>query len=175
MRDVRADFPVLEREVNGRPLVYLDSAATSQKPRHVIEAETRFYREANANVHRGLYALSVRATELYEGARRKVAAFIGAAPEEVIFTRGTTESLNALAHSLAEARVGAGDEILVTVMEHHANLVPWQLAARRKRARLVAVGITPEGKLDLDDFKGKLSSRTRIVAVTHVSNVLGTV
>ncbi len=175
MKDVRADFPILARGVGGRPLVYLDSAATSQKPRVVIEAEARFYREANANVHRGLYALSVGATELYEGARRKVAAFIGAAPEEVIFTRGTTESLNALAYSLGEARVGPGDEILVTVMEHHANLVPWQLLAQRKGARLLAVGITPEGELDLEEFKRKLSSRTRIVAVTHVSNVLGTV
>ncbi len=175
MRNVRSDFPILGREINGRPLIYLDSAATSQKPRQVVEAVARFYREANANVHRGLYVLSVEATELYEGARKKVAAFIGASPEEVIFTRGTTESLNALAYSLGEARVGPGDEILVTAMEHHANLVPWQLLARRKGARLLAVGITPEGELDLGDLEDKLSDRTRVVAVTHVSNVLGTV
>jgi cysteine desulfurase/selenocysteine lyase len=155
--------------------VYLDSAATSQKPRQVIEAVARFYRETNANVHRGLYGLSVGATELYEGARKKVAAFIGVDPEEVIFTRGTTESLNALSYSLGEAWVGPGDEILVTVMEHHANLVPWQELAKRKGAVLQAVGITPEGELDLEDFRRKLSPRTRIVAVTHVSNVLGTV
>ena len=175
MRDVRADFPVLKRRFNGKSLVYLDSSATTLKPEPVIETVARFYRERNANVHRGLYQLAVEATDLYEGARRKVAVFIGADPGEVIFTQGTTGSLNLLAYSLGEARVGPGDEILVTVMEHHANLVPWQELARRKRARLVAAGITPEGELDLEDFRRKLSSRTRIVAVTHVSNVLGTV
>ncbi len=175
MRDVRSDFPVLSRKVNGKDLIYLDSGATSQKPLQVIEAVARFYREANANVHRGLYSLSVEATELYEDARRAVAGLIGADPQEVIFTRGTTESLNLLAYSLGEARVGRGDEILVTVMEHHANLIPWQELARRKGAGLVAAGITPEGELDLDDLKRKLSPRTKIVAVTHVSNVLGTI
>ncbi len=175
MRDIRSDFPVLSRKVNGKDLIYLDSGATSQKPLQVIEAVAHFYREANANVHRGLYSLSVEATELYEDARRAVAGLIGADPQEVIFTRGTTESLNLLAYSLGEARVGRGDEILATVMEHHANLVPWQELARRKGARLIAAGITPEGELDLDDLKRKLSPRTKIVAVTHVSNVLGTV
>jgi cysteine desulfurase/selenocysteine lyase len=175
MRNVRGDFPVLERTVNGNALIYLDSAATAQKPTQVIEAIARFYREANANVHRGLYALSVEATELYENARKRIAALIGARPEEVIFTRGTTESLNLLAYSLGEARVREGDEILVTVMEHHANLIPWQELARRRGAVLSAVGITPDGELDMDDFRRKLSSRTAIVAVTHVSNVLGTI
>lgn len=172
---LREDFPILRREVRGRALVYLDSAATSQKPRRVIEAVSRFYGEANANVHRGLYALSVEATDLYEGARRKAAELIGAPPEEVVFTRGTTEALNLLAHSLGELVVGRGDEVLVTVMEHHANLIPWQLLTKRKGARLRAVEITPEGELDLEDLGRKLSPRTRIVAVTHVSNVLGTV
>ncbi len=175
MRNVCDDFPVLQREVSGRPLIYLDSGATSQKPKQVIEAVARFYRETNANVHRGLYQLAVEATELYEEARGRVAAFIGAHPEETIFTRGTTEALNLLAYSLGEIRVGPGDEILVTVMEHHANLVPWQVLSQRKGAILRAVGITSEGELDLEDFRRKLTSRTRIVAVTHVSNVLGTV
>ena len=175
MRNVRGDFPVLARTVNGRPLVYLDSAATAQKPIQVIEAIARFYREANANVHRGLYALSVEATELYENARKKIAALIGARPEEVIFTRGTTESLNLLAYSLGEARVREGDGILVTVMEHHANLIPWQELARRKGAALSAVRITPDGELDMDDFRRRLSARTAVVAVTHISNVLGTI
>ena len=175
MRNVRGDFPVLARTVNGHPLVYLDSAATAQKPIQVIEAIARFYREANANVHRGLYALSVEATELYENARKKIAALIGARPEEVIFTRGTTESLNLLAYSLGEARVREGDGILVTVMEHHANLIPWQELARRKGAALSAVRITPDGELDMDDFRRRLSARTAVVAVTHISNVLGTI
>ena len=175
MRNVRSDFPVLARTVNGHPLVYLDSAATAQKPIQVIEAIARFYREANANVHRGLYALSVEATELYENARKKIAALIGARPEEVIFTRGTTESLNLLAYSLGEARVREGDGILVTVMEHHANLIPWQELVRRKGAALSAVRITPDGELDMDDFRRRLSARTAVVAVTHISNVLGTI
>lgn len=175
MRNVRGDFPVLARTVNGHPLVYLDSAATAQKPAQVIEAIARFYREANANVHRGLYALSVEATELYENARKRIAALIGARPEEVIFTRGTTESLNLLAYSLGEARVREGDGILVTVMEHHANLIPWQELARRKGAALSAVRITPDGELDMDDFRRRLSARTAVVAVTHISNVLGTI
>jgi cysteine desulfurase/selenocysteine lyase len=171
----REDFPLLSQKRGGKPLVYLDSAATSHKPTPVIEAVASFYREANANVHRGLYQLSALATELYEGARGKVARFIGAPPEEVVFTHGTTEALNLAAHSLGEAKVGAGDEILVTVMEHHANLVPWQQVARRHRARLLAAGITPEGELDLDDLRAKLSPRTKVVALTHVSNVLGTI
>jgi len=172
---VREDFPILKKTVNGHPLVYLDSAATSQKPRQVIEAVARFYQESNANVHRGLYQLAAEATDLYEEAREKVARLIGADPKEVIFTRGTTEGLNLVAYSLGEARVGPGDEILVTEMEHHANLIPWQLLAQRKGARLVAIRVTDEGQLDLADLEAKLSSRTKVVALTHVSNVLGTI
>jgi len=172
---IRDDFPILKRTVNGQPLVYLDSAATSQKPRQVIEALDRFYREANANVHRGLYGLAAEATDLYEEARAKVARFIGAHPHEVVFTHGTTEALNLVAYSLGETRVGTGDEILVTEMEHHANLIPWQQVASRKGARIVPVRITEDGRLDLADLEEKLSSRTKVVAVTHVSNVLGTV
>ena len=175
LKAVRKDFPILKKTVNGHPLVYLDSAATSQKPRQVIEAVARFYQESNANVHRGLYQLAAEATDLYEEARAKVAALIGADPKEVIFTRGTTEGLNLVAYSLGEARVGPGDEILVTEMEHHANLIPWQLLAQRKGARLVAIRVTDEGQLDLADLEAKLSPRTKVVALTHVSNVLGTI
>ncbi len=172
---VRADFPILGRVVNGNPLIYLDSGATSQRPVQVIEAVASFYREHNANVHRGLYQLAAEATDLYEEARAKVARFIGAAPEEIVFTHGTTEALNLAAFSLGEARVKAGDEIVVTVMEHHANLIPWQLLAKRKGAKLVPIGVTHEGVLDLDELAEKITGRTRIVAVVHVSNVLGTI
>lgn len=170
---VREDFPILQKKINGHPLVYLDSAATSQRPVQVIEAVSEFYRGKNANVHRGVYALAFEATEAYEAARAKVASLIGGAPEEVIFTLGTTEALNLVAHSLGEARVHAGDEILVTEMEHHANLIPWQELARRVGASLRAVRSTG-GFLDLADFR-TLSSRTKVVAVAHVSNVLGTI
>lgn len=172
---VRADFPILKREVNDRPLIYLDSGATSQRPRQVIDTVSRFYREHNANVHRGIYELAAEATDLYEEARAKVARFIGAVPEEVVFTSGTTQALNLAAHSLGEMAVKRGDEIVVTVMEHHANLVPWQLLAERKGARLVPIGITPGGELDLDELARAVSHRTKVVAVAHVSNVLGTV
>ena len=175
VKAVRADFPILERKVNGRPLVYLDSGATSQKPRQVIEAVARFYREHNANVHRGLYQLAAEATDLYEEARAKVARFIGAAPEEIVFTHGTTEALNLAAYSLGELLVGEGDEVVVTAMEHHANLIPWQQLARRKGARLVPVGVTPEGELDLGELAEAISDRTKVVAAVHVSNVLGTI
>ena len=172
---VRADFPILGRTVNGKPLIYLDSGATSQRPVQVIEAVAAFEREHNANVHRGLYQLAAEATDLYEGARAKVARFIGAAPEEIVFTGGTTEALNLAAFSLDEARVKAGDEILVTVMEHHANLIPWQQVSRRKGANLAPVGIIPDGELDLAELEQKITSRTKVVAVVHVSNVLGTI
>ncbi len=175
MRAVRADFPILERKIGEKPLIYLDSGATSQKPRQVIEAVASFYREHNANVHRGLYQLAAEATDLYEEARAKVARFIGAAPDEVVFTHGTTEALNLAAFSLGEARVKAGDEIVVTVMEHHANLIPWQQVARLKGAVLVPVGTTPTGELDLAELAKKVTGRTKVVAVTHVSNVLGTI
>jgi len=173
--DVRDDFPILRRTVHGRPLVYLDSAATSMKPTVVIEAEGAFYRESYANVRRGIYELGAEATERYEEARAKVAALIGARPEEVVFTRGTTEALNLAARGLGETLVGPGDEVLVTEMEHHANLLPWQEEARRHGARLSAVAVTGEGELDLEDLRRKLSPRTKVVALAHVSNVLGTV
>ncbi len=172
---IRSDFPILRRTVNEHPLVYLDSAATSMKPTAVIEAEAHFYRENYANVRRGLYQLAAEATDLYEGARAKVAAFIGAGKDEIVFTRGTTEALNLAAWALGEVRVISGDEILVTEMEHHANLLPWQETARRKGAHLLASSVASTGEIDLADFKRKLSPRTKVVALVHVSNVLGTV
>ncbi len=175
LAQIRGDFPVLKRLENGKPLIYLDSASTSQKPHSVILAESRFYQEQNANVRRGIYLLAYEATELYEAARRRVATFIGARSEEVVFTRGTTEALNLAAWAVGETRVSPGDRILVTEMEHHANLIPWQELARRKRAELLAIPISEEGHLDLAAFRKMLTSRTKVVAVTHVSNVLGTV
>lgn len=172
---IRDDFPLLRRTVHGKPLVYLDSAATSLKPEAVIEAEAAFYREVGANVRRGVYELGAEATERYEGARAKVAALLGARPDEVVFTRGTTEALNLAAWALGETIVEPGDEVLVTEMDHHANLLPWQELVRRKHARLSAVAVTAEGELDLEDFRRKLSPRTRVVALPHASNVLGTI
>ncbi len=174
--DVRADFPLLQRSVDGKPLVYLDSAATSQKPRTVLEALQRYYEEYNANVHRGLYRIAERATLAYEEARAKVAAFVGARPEELVFTRGTTEAINLVAYAWGDAFVRAGDEVLVTEMEHHSNLVPWQLLAQRRGARLRVLRVRPEdGTLDLDALDRLLTERTRIVAVAHQSNVVGTI
>ncbi len=172
---VRDGFPILQRTVHGKPLVYLDSAATSMKPTAVIEAEARFYRESYANVRRGVYELAAEATDCYEGARTAVASLIGARPEEIVFTRGTTEALNLAAWALGETRVGPGDEILVTEMEHHANLLPWQETARRRGARLCPVAVTPAGELDRDDLRRKLSPQTKVMTLVHVSNVLGTV
>ncbi|MCS7234869.1 MAG: cysteine desulfurase [Armatimonadetes bacterium] len=174
--DVRQDFPLLQRSVDGKPLVYLDSAATSQKPRVVLEALQRYYEEYNANVHRGLYRIAERATLAYEEARAKVAAFIGAAAEEVVFTRGTTEAINLVAYAYGDAFVRPGDEIVVTEMEHHSNLVPWQLLAQRRGARLRVVRVRPEdGTLDLEGLDQVLTDRTRLVAVAHQSNVVGTI
>jgi cysteine desulfurase/selenocysteine lyase len=172
---IRDDFPILRRLVHGRPLVYLDSAATSMKPTAVIEAEARFYRESYANVRRGVYELAAEATDLYEKARAKVATFIGARPDEVVFTRGTTEALNLAAWALGETRIEMGDEVVVTEMEHHANLIPWQQTARRQGAHLRSVSATSGGILDRDDLRRKLSPRTKVLALVHVSNVLGTV
>lgn len=174
-RRVRQDFPIFLHRGDPRPLVYLDSAATSQKPIQVIEAEARFYREWNANVRRGIYQLAYEATQRYEEARAKIAGFIGAKPDEVIFTRGTTEALNLAAFCLGEPRIHWGDRILITEMEHHANLLPWQVLAQRKGAELLAVGIDSEGRLDLEDFRKKLNAKTKVVALAHVSNVLGTI
>ncbi|MDQ7842426.1 MAG: cysteine desulfurase [Armatimonadota bacterium] len=173
---IRDDFPLLARQVHGRPLVYLDSAATSQKPRRVIEALVRYYQEYNANVHRGIYRMAEQATEAYEGARAKVAAFIGATrPEELIFTRSTTEAINLVAYSWGRANIHPGDEILLTEMEHHSNLVPWQLLAAEREARLRFVPFDEQGLLRMEEFDRLLSERTKLVAVTHQSNVLGTI
>ncbi len=174
---IRSDFPILARTVRGgRPLVYLDNAATSQKPRQVIDAVTRFYGCENANIHRGLHFLSERATLAFDAAREKVAGFLGAgSPAEIVFTRGTTESINLVAQSWARNNLRPGDEVLVTGMEHHANLVPWQLVCQQTGARLRAARITDIGELDLESFDALLSDRTRLVAVSHVSNALGTV
>jgi cysteine desulfurase/selenocysteine lyase len=176
MRDVRPDFPILHQEVHGRQLIYLDSAATTQKPRAVIDAISEYYCSLNANVHLGAYDLAVRATEAYEAVRGEVAAFVGAPdPSGVIFVRGATEAINLVASSLGRLRVRAGDTIVVTAMEHHSNLIPWQLAAEAREARLVMVELTRDGQIDLADFRRALERRPRIVAFTHVSNVLGTI
>jgi len=175
--NVRGDFPTLHQEVNGHPLVYLDNAATTQKPRAVLAALQRFYERDNANVHRGLHALSMRATEGYEGARGRVAGFIhAAAPEEIVFTRGTTESINLVAASWGGANLKAGDVILLTEMEHHSNLVPWQLIAQRTGATLRYLPVTgDEGLLDLAALDRVLTPEVKVFAFTHISNTLGTV
>jgi len=173
---LRRDFPALHQEVNGKQLVYLDNAATSQKPRAVLDVLASYYERDNANVHRGIHELSRRATVAYEEAREKVARFIGAAdPSEVVWTRGTTESINLVAHAWGASSLRDGDEILLSDMEHHSNLVPWQLLARRTGARLRFLELDDEGRLILDDLPKLLSDRTRLVAVTHVSNALGTI
>jgi cysteine desulfurase/selenocysteine lyase len=171
----RPDFPILQRVVNGHPLVYLDSAASSHKPRQVIQAMARYYERNHANVHRSIHTLGEEATELYELTRDRVQGFIGARyREEIVFTRGTTDSLSLVADVLART-LRPGDEIVLTEMEHHSNIIPWQLAARVSGAVLRAVPITAEGQLDMDALRRLLGPRTRVVAVTHVSNVLGTI
>ena len=173
---LRRDFPALHQEVNGRPLVYLDNAATSQKPRAVLDALAAYYAEDNANVHRGIHELSRRATLAYEGAREKVARFINAGdPSEIVWTRGTTEAINLVANAWGIDSLSPGDEILLSVMEHHSNLVPWQLLARRTGATLRYIEIDDDGKLILDDLPSLLTERTKLVSVTHVSNALGTI
>src|SRR5262245_26582644 len=171
----RRDFPILERVVNGRPLVYLDSAASSQRPRIVIEAMSRYYERTHANVHRSIHTLGEEATELYEAARDSVQRFIGATHrEEIVITRGTTDGLNLVADAIAHT-LRAGDEILITEMEHHSNVIPWQMAARLVGAVVRAVPVGPEGDLDLQALERLLTTRTKVVAFTHVSNVLGTI
>ena len=176
MTDFRPDFPLLSREVHGRPLVYLDNAATTQKPRAVLEAMDRLYITCNANVHRGIHTLSQEATALHEAARERVRAFLNArSTAEIIFTRGTTESLNLVASSFAEAFLHEGDEVILTVMEHHSDIVPWQLARDRRGFTLRVVPMDDEGRLDLEAYAALLNERTRLVCCCHVSNVLGTV
>ncbi|YCA43350.1 cysteine desulfurase [Bacillus sp. JZ8] len=176
IHDIREQFPILHQEVNGNPLVYLDSAATSQKPLKVIEAVDKYYREYNSNVHRGVHTLGTRATDGYEGAREKVRKFINASStEEVIFTRGTTTALNTIAASYGRANVGEGDEIVITYMEHHSNIIPWQQVAKTTGATLKYIPLTDDGSLDLEEVRNTVTSNTKIVAVMHVSNVLGTI
>ena len=173
---VRADFPILSREVHGKPLVYLDNAATTQKPLCVLDAMRDEYLNENANVHRGVHYLSVQATELHEQARETVRRFLNAgSSSEIVFTRGTTEGLNLIASTFTEAMMGPGDEVIVTVMEHHSNIVPWQLAASRKGIRLRVIPMTDNGILDMEAYKALFNEKTKIVSVAHVSNVLGTV
>ena len=173
---VRRDFPILERRVHDKPLVYLDSAATSQKPQAVIDALAHYYSHFNANVHRGIHTLAEEATDAYEKARKKVAAFIGArSPESIVFTRNTTEAINLIAYAWARRTLKPGDEVLLTVMEHHSNLVPWQLVAQDTGAVLRFADITEDGYLDVEGFHKLLNEKTRLVAMTHMSNVLGTI
>ncbi len=173
---VRKDFPILERLVHGKPLVYLDNAATTQKPRMVITAEADYYERLNANIHRGIHVLSEEATVAYEGARRKIAAFIGAAePESVIFTRNATEAINLVAFSWGRKNLKPGDEILLSGIEHHSNLIPWQMAAAATGAVLKFIPLTPSGELDLTDIDHLIGPRTKMLAITAMSNVLGTI
>ncbi|KIL17745.1 Cysteine desulfurase, SufS subfamily [Bacillus pumilus] len=176
IKDVREQFPILHQQVNGHDLVYLDSAATSQKPRVVIDAMNEYYRSYNSNVHRGVHTLGTKATDAYEGAREKVRAFIRASSvQEIIFTRGTTTALNTVAVSYARANLKEGDEIVITHMEHHANIIPWQQAAKATGATLKYIPLQEDGTLSLEDVKQTITHQTKIVAVTHVSNVLGTI
>lgn len=173
---IRRDFPILKELVHGKPLVYLDNAATTQKPQAVIDALVRYYTTANANVHRGVHTLSERATALYEGARGTAQRFLNAASSaEIIFTRGTTESINLVAQTYGRANVGPGDEILITALEHHSDIVPWQMLAEEKGARLRVAPVDDRGEVILEEFERLAGPRTRIVALAHVSNALGTV
>jgi len=176
INDIQKEFPILSRVVKGKPLVYLDSAATTQKPLAVIDAMDRYYRTYNANVHRGIYHISEEATQAYEGARDKVATFINApAREGIVFTRNTTESINLVASSWGRSHLHRGDEILLSIMEHHSNLIPWQLISQQTGAKLRFIPLTPDGRLDLSELPKLLTARTKLVALTHVSNVLGTI
>lgn len=172
----RVDFPILDSVVQGKPLVYLDNAATTHKPLAVIEAESRFYLRDNSNVHRGIHALSQRATDAFEAARVTVQRFINAArPEEIVFVRGTTEAINLVAQSYGRSRLQAGDEIILSTMEHHSNIVPWQLLCQQTGAVLRIIPVDDNGELDLEVYRALFSGHTRLVAVTHVSNALGTI
>ena len=172
---IREDFPILAQQVHGHPLIYFDNAATSQKPHVVINTLSDFYAHDNSNVHRGLHELSNRATAAYENSRKRLASYLGAEPQEIIFTRGTTESINLVVRAWGDTNIGKGDVILLTEMEHHSNLVPWQLIAKRKAARLRFVPITPEGLLDLNDLDALLEGPVKIFSFTHISNTLGTI
>ena len=173
---IRADFPILAERVHGKPLVYLDNAATSQKPRVVLDAIAHYYEHLNANIHRGVHTLSVRATEAHDAARQTVRRFVNAHDtREIVFVRGATEAINLVAQTYGRVHVGAGDEVLITAMEHHSNIVPWQILCEEKHARLRVAPIDDRGELRLDEFEKLIGPRTKIVAVTQVSNALGTV
>ncbi|SDO41835.1 cysteine desulfurase [Alkalicoccus daliensis] len=176
VQDVRRQFPILDQDVNGQPLVYLDSAATSQKPKQVIEALEDYYNRYNSNVHRGVHTLGSMATDGYEGAREKVRKFIGASSmEEIVFLRGTTTAINLVAGSYGRANVGPGDEIVITPMEHHSNIIPWQQLAKATGATLTYIPLQPDGSLDLEDVRNAITEKAKIVSVMQVSNVLGTI
>ncbi|AGK55493.1 cysteine desulfurase [Bacillus sp. 1NLA3E] len=176
IHDIRNLFPILDQEINGKPLVYLDSAATSQKPVQVIEAIDRYYREINSNVHRGVHTLGTRATDAYEGAREKVRKFINAKSiQEIVFTRGTTTSLNTVARSYGGANLHPGDEIVISLMEHHSNIIPWQQVAKQTGATLKYLPMQEDGTISLDDVRATVTANTKIVSVMQVSNVLGTI
>lgn len=176
LEKIRQDFPILQRQVYGRPLVYLDNGATTQKPRCVVESMTEEYYNVNANVHRGVHFLSQKATDLHEQSRETVRRFLNAnSVNEIIFTRGTTESMNLVASCFSEAFMQEGDEVIISTLEHHSNIVPWQLAQNRKGIKLRVIPITDEGNICLDEYEKQFTNRTRIVSVAHVSNVLGTI
>jgi cysteine desulfurase / selenocysteine lyase len=176
VEEIRADFPLLERRVNGKPLVFVDSAATSQKPASVIEAIDSYYRHSNANIHRAVYDLGEESTALYEGAKQRVADFVGASFEETIFTRNVTEAINLVSYTWGRENVSAGDRVLITQMEHHSNIVPWQLLCQERGAKLDYLTVGDDGRLDLDELDAKLGQGgVKLVSVTHVSNVLGTI
>ncbi|MDR0835931.1 MAG: cysteine desulfurase [Tannerella sp.] len=173
---IRQDFPILQRTVYGKPLVYLDNAATTQKPRRVVEKITEEYYNVNANIHRGVHFLSQQATEAHENARRTIQKFINASkPEEIIFTRGTTEAINLVASSFTYGCMSAGDEVIISAMEHHSNIVPWQMEAARNNITIKVIPVTKDGILDMEEYAKLFSERTKLVAVTHISNVLGTI
>jgi cysteine desulfurase/selenocysteine lyase len=173
---IRADFPILARDVHGKPLVYLDNAATTQKPRAVLDALASYYTQINSNVHRGVHELSARATDAYEGARARVRAYFNAAStHEIVFTRNATEGINLVAQCFARPKLHEGDEVLISAMEHHSNIVPWQMACEATGAKLRVVPITDTGELRLDEFERLIGPRTRIAAITHMSNALGTI
>jgi cysteine desulfurase / selenocysteine lyase len=175
LRDVAAEFPVLRREINGRPIVYLDSAATSQTPQPVIDAITRYYTESRASIHRGVYPLAVEATDLFEGARQRIATWLGSTPEETIFTANATAAINLVAYTWGRENVGRGDLVVLTEMEHHSNIVPWQLLCQDREAELAYVPVLEDGQLDLDELDRLLERSPKLVALVHVSNVLGTI
>ncbi|HEX7417740.1 MAG TPA: aminotransferase class V-fold PLP-dependent enzyme, partial [Steroidobacteraceae bacterium] len=173
---VRRDFPILAERINGRPLAFLDSAASAQMPRAVIDAITQYESQSHANVHRGVYQLSQRATEAFEGARARIRGFLNArSSKEIVFVRGTTEAINLVAQSYGRSMLRAGDEILITALEHHANIVPWQMLCAVTGAKLVVAPIDARGELPFEEFEKRLSARTRLVAAAHVSNALGTI